>query len=323
MADGEVGKWGRWVRAVHDYYSKSWWWKYVWYHLLLATGPLLLGLAKFVPFLDTFFHKYPLLAVVAGAFPLIASPLKGWSEHLRKSDKPDSRAFAIMADEIDNIVGLKLNTLFKVIKKLEKIGFTSPGLALREAIQPDPQIRSIVEGIYKFFKAWLIYPLNKEVNIQVVLAHINNDRVDEWVYFLPNDRVPRSQPGDFKSKNCGFSRAVEQRRLVIVPDTSVEARKKGDRNYDAIHEQHETEAHSLLCYPIYDARFTTVPYVLSIRADEKNFFTDAARAGLQLVLEHFAKRILLEHYATRILEVTANDPKIQQSADISEDNIPA
>jgi hypothetical protein len=158
----------------------------------------------------------------------------------------------------------------------------------------------LAEGLHGFFDA-----IDKtDVSFKVTIASISDGVPIEWFYYTPQSEPPRTPMDVLQNPNSSICRAISTRRMVIIEDFKAEA-EKGKDGYYAVESDAEIDNGSLICYPIFDPRRGTVPYVLTVVADKKKHFLKQKKPIYQWVVERFVVRIKLEHHLEELKQKAA------------------
>lgn len=156
--------------------------------------------------------------------------------------------------------------------------------------QPEQQIALQAQGIHSFFSH--LYP---DVGIRVGIATIENGVPQDWLYWVPENKPPRSQIESLRAENSTLTTCIRNREMVIVENTQAEARKQNGACFIHTREGARDAECSLICEPVIDGYVDNIPYVVNIAADKKSVFLEKNRDLYQWMLGHFVLRMGLEH----------------------------
>lgn len=196
-------------------------------------------------------------------------------------ERPVDRKRERFAEEVNNFLRVKetnytTNKVFKAITK------------------PEDQSRLILEALETFFKHTY-----EGIEFKVGLMSIKNDQIDDWKYFLPRNKPPRTSLEDLRLKESTISRCIESMQTEIIPDVKKEiAKQKAGVTFTTRYIKGATsdkEEWSQICYPIISVTTKKVIYVITVAASKRNFFKQSELKNYEWVIEKFAIRLALEH----------------------------
>lgn len=231
-------------------------------------------------------------AIVAIVYQTVYKFLEGYSKSTNDKsevatrlvtalERPVDRKRERFAEEVDNFLRSEdakytTNKVFKAITK------------------PEEQSRLILEALETFFKHTY-----EGIDFKVGLMSIKNDEIDDWKYFLPRNRPPRTSLDDLKQKESTISRCIESMQTEIIPDVKKEIikQKQGVTSTTRYIKgaTSDKEDWSQICYPIISVTTKKVIYVITVAASKKNFFKQSEIKNFEWIFEKFAIRLALEH----------------------------
>jgi len=270
--------------------------------------PSVFGTAELYEPLDEFIKKNPLvwcLGVIA--WPIFCVYLS-YDYHRTRSKGVTPKELQELLESISNIVGRKIKRFSESIPKLRGKG---PGKAFSIITQPINQMEEIVEGVAKFFQVCTPSNGGKALKYRVVLAEMGNEHIKSFLVFYPFNRSPRSKVGQMQDERCGFSRAKSKKRIHIIEDFVNDNSKAGVKDFLVTDVTRAGEEGSMVCYPIIIKETGEIPYVLSVAVNQKKFFLNQDAGLYEIILEHFAERIVLEHYLLEIKRQVNKNSKDQ------------
>lgn len=196
-------------------------------------------------------------------------------------ERPVDKKRERFAEEVNNFLRLKdtkytTNKVFKAITK------------------PEDQSRLILEALETFFKHTY-----EGIDFKVGLMSVENNEIDDWKYFLPRNRPPRTSLEDLRRKESTISRCINSMQTEIIPDVKkeIENQREGVTSTTRYIKgaTSDKEDWSQICYPIISVTTKKVIYVITVAASKKNFFKQSELKNFEWVLEKFAIRLALEH----------------------------
>ena len=136
--------------------------------------------------------------------------------------------------------------------------------------------------------------ISTRTHFKVRLYTVVDWQVSTLMHFAPDNCPPETDVAILKNPNSAISHALRKRRLFIIQDIRAEAKKRSGRRYVPSHVDSADEGGSLICYPVYHVASKTVPYILTISADN-DYFHLSNKEFYDWVLGQFALRLNLEH----------------------------
>lgn len=253
--------------------------------------------------LKDYFSHHPLLLagtlfwptiVVVGSYVL--SKVADW---LSETGAPTAEELLVFINSLDTPVGRKLKRFGKAANRVRhSTTKEKPTAIFREITQPEEQIALLVEGLHVFF----LHGIEKKEQLKVTLAETSGGKFQRFAAFLPHSETPRTDASILQSNQSGISRAIENRDLVIIPDIAKELKKPAPRCVAGA--VGSDNAGSMICYPIVDNDLGGVPFVITVKYSEPNYFTPDGSRRYRYILQAFATRIALENRLLTIKEAT-------------------
>jgi len=211
------------------------------------------------------------------------------------SDGMKDTELSALFETIDRVVEAKATRFLECAKRIASGEKLAPGNVFTEITKPDQQILLLAVGLHSFFGAIDV----SDVRFKVTVADMDDDgKPVGWFCYQPLSDPPRTQIEVLREGNSAICRAAATRRLVIVEDFEKES-KKGKSGAYVLANRETVEEGSLLCYPVYDpamSKTKAVPYVITVVADRKRYFTRDKKALYEWMLKKFVVRLRLEHY---------------------------
>ena len=194
-----------------------------------------------------------------------------------------------LINSLDQIVGYKNNRFTNHSKNVD--GLTKEK-AFCEITQPKTQIEEIVRSICGFFNA--TQTKKTKSLIRVTLAEIQDGRVASVPLFFPSDEPLRASLADLNNSKSAILIAAKEREMVLIEDIKKELQKpvRKRRYFDTGNDQDNSG--SIICYPVYHAKNTAYPYVISIHSNEPRYFKNEFKQLYEHSLQRFALRLSVE-----------------------------
>lgn len=293
---------------MHDNFLRLWWVKYLLMPGIEAAPTTIAAL--YVGLGHTTFWASPkspgynsawlVLAASAGGGVLAAirSAVSEKGRQRVSSLKKEIRRLFRLIGQVRNIVTVKSVNIQKTIRNLDALKTVQNPvdvkLIFQALIQPDEQIKEIVNALHNYFSADTD-PSVETVRVSVMKWNDQRNHLEFTAHF-PYDRRPRSPDINFSDGNTIAGRAYFNRELVICENIRTDSRYKRLQEPD--------EDGSLLSYPVYDTETQKVALVINVSSAKPRRFRDTPeeRRVLAIPLQIFAERLLLEN---RLLEVKA------------------
>lgn len=294
----------RYILRIYHY----WWIQYLMAPLLLTVPPVLL--TKYVdnekfhtyiknnfPYTAEFLDEYYLFSIVLAAFytffilAIAKSILKR-----ANANGLDIDGLLILIKTLDGIVGQKDKRFGDYYKRRKE--FTKDNLFC-EITQPENQISEIVRGIWQLFEA----EKSKSTHnlIRVVLAEIKNEKIIDTSLYFPSDEPVIVSLEVLNNENSTLLTAYRLKKLIVIPNIQEELSKTESKS-KYIAAGTDDDFGSLICYPIVHNPTKTIPFIISIHCDEKNYFKKEFSDIYRHSLQRFALRLSLEYSLLLIKE---------------------
>ena len=192
---------------------------------------------------------------------------------------------------LNELVARKSERFFSTLEEVRKQPKDAAEI-FRTITKPDVQIERLVEGIWQYFN------FNRDRHepiVRVVLAEMGNKHITKYRVSLPADMPPKARTEDLQRDDCGFSAAKASRRILIIEDVGKEGKATRKSKFVSTSEDTTGAGGSMICWPVVCERLGEVPYVLSIYAPRRGYFTPSEERVYAYVLDMFSRRILLEY----------------------------
>lgn len=294
-------------RKLQSYHDKSWWVRWVLIPLIVYLPPAFIAawysIPTFAKEVTEFFPQnrqlqiqyladnYVLLWVL---IPVVWAPglIKiGQSIVTRNQSSVLSvDGLNYLMETIEDIVARKYKRFYKAIKNPD----LSRDQLFDEITQPQIQIEELVRGISHFFNIIRSEP-NKHALIRVTMVGVQNNAVSEILLHFPQDEAPRADISVLRNSQSAFSRALQDKRMIIIPDIAKELKKAPNKRRFAESPVMEDNLGSLICYPIRCRCSSEVPYVIAIHCEEPKYFSETFKELYEHTLARFETRINVEH----------------------------
>ncbi len=249
------------------------------------------GVQKHLPLIAGFVDGSPVMIIVLATIYFYSFPaFDRFVRAYNRNNGIDAGSALKLFKVLEEIVGAKDRRFGITTSKVVAGENISPDQAFDTITQPHQQIALLVQGVHTFFDA-----INsKNVKLRVSAVTIRDGAPDCWLYYWPTGDPPRTPIEILRSPDSSICTAVRKRKLVVIEDRQKETRNGGGHVWKDAGVDAGVEG-SLLCYPVWHHYTTTIPYVLTIVADEKGYFRNAQVELYEWILRHFAVRIGLEH----------------------------
>lgn len=220
----------------------------------------------------------------------------------------DNHLFTLM-HSLNQVVGVKKRRFDEVAQRLASSSETiTAEQVFTNITKPELQYREILFACWSSFVEWAGGPSSKFLVVQVILARMGPNHVEEFLDYYPSDREPRTMPKELQHEDSAFSRAKQRRSMVVVDAISQEREKpRGARDFH-FPETAEVDADTtgtILCYPVTEAG-VDVPLVLSVHINREHIGGDDpdVRRLWEHILHMFALRLSLEYRLTKLRDAT-------------------
>ncbi|MDT8387223.1 MAG: hypothetical protein RQ736_06890 [Thiogranum sp.] len=235
---------------------------------------------------------YPLLIIVSIALYLIIwnAIIAFIASYNKTEDGVDVEGLLTLFAVFEKIVGAKAKRFGACTRSIAKTDPSNASETFKTITQPDQQIALLANGLHAFFDSID----NEGVSFKVTIAVVEDNMPVDWFYFYPDSEPPRTAIESIQDPGSSISYCLERKRLVVIEDCEKEAAKGEDRHY-VPRLADEDEECSLICYPIIHHYTHTIPYVVTVVADKREYFKSSKRQFYTWIFNHFALRIGLEH----------------------------
>ncbi len=267
--------------------------KYIIVPIALALPPIVLHNAEVLGAIE-FFNSHKYIRAIFGFWPLTYFVLHFLYMKFRPQLDIDAVRLMTLLDIIDDIIGSKIERFGKHAKRiLDSDRHIEDAAIFREITQPSLQINHIVRGIWTFFRDELD---DKQIELKVALAKMDDKHITEFVCFYPNDKGPFSKIVDLRVDHCCFSRALQKSGIIVIDNLAKMANLPVERSDFVFtsEENRDTEG-SMICYPVRHRNLGNIPYVISVLVMKRNYFSIDYVKTYEFILDKFAKRIALEY----------------------------
>ncbi|MCK5125313.1 MAG: hypothetical protein KAR42_03565 [candidate division Zixibacteria bacterium] len=262
--------------------------------LILGVPPLLFAANSNIPFLKTFFDNHTTLATICIFWPVLYLLFHYFIEICKPRVTVDLEQLMSLFAAIDYIMGAKIERFGNEAKSiLSQQNMPTDDVIFQKITQPIKQIDKIVEFVWHFFRS---RTSDKNIDFRVALARMGEKHIEKYEFFQPMDDGPISTVEDLQNDCCGFSRAKQRGKIIIIPDIQLSAAESGEKcNFVITSEENKKKVGSMICYPIRHRNLNSIPYVLSISASKKGYFDIDNKETYEFILSKFAKRLSLEY----------------------------
>ena len=284
------------AKKLYALYESSPLFKYVAAPFLLVAVPMLVTsfyanpnvgdfVKQNVPLLAGFMKDNAgLMVILVGVYSTIFLGLAKWVMHKANHNDIKFDDLLILMKGIDKVVGAKQLRFEKCSENWED---TDAAKLFCVITQPSQQIQLLGVEICNLFNALD----TKKVNIQVLVAEIEANQVKNVVAF-PTDQAINCELKVLNNKNSSFMTALKKKDIIVVQDVAKESVKEKSRMFE-LNPDNADQKGSLICYPILFKN--TVVYVVSIFADQSEYFRNSNQQIYDFMLEPFGLRIKMEH----------------------------
>lgn len=235
-----------------------------------------------------------ILLILVWAYPSLlvglGSLITNWANK-NKEQMPAQYLFTLLSC-IDGVVGLKEKRFRDYAKELST-GKKAYGNETFLAItQPQTQIAELVRGICELFNS--LYPESNQKLIRVVLAQLNQGKVEKIPVHYPNDEDPVASLEVLNSQNSTIMTCFKQRKIIVVTSIKKEITKHHKKRRFNPSTPDNKEGGSIICYPIKWDK-SDIPFVLSIHCDHEGLFKERETPYYEFLLKRFELRLGLEY----------------------------
>ena len=193
-----------------------------------------------------------------------------------------------LMEALNSIVDQKADRFGNDLRSMRAVGNLGDKSTVFSTItKPDQQIFCIVNALHSFLEN-----IAPDIDFEVRLVEIEGGLAVNWYTFAPQNRAPQHEATEFQNSQSTIAVSLKKKKLVIIPDVQKESRKLTGRRYLMLDPE---DKGSIVCAPVYHGPTQTTPYVLSVKANRPNFFSQAKSDYYEWLLDHFLLRIRLEH----------------------------
>lgn len=284
----------KWVVKKYLIYYNSRFIRLVIIPIVFAAPPLLVQATAVNTGLKKFFDSHTTLSLWATLWPLGYILFQFIDFSFKEYLPVDTEKLMSLFKTIDKVLGSKIERFGEQAKKiLDSNKPVSGEVIFKRITQPKSQISKIANGIWYYFN---LEANSSDNRIRVAIAKMGDKYISDWMVFVPEDDGPVGQIEKYQVDECGFSRAKEKGKILIIPDIQKAAKETTKKcNYVIVSEELKDEEGSMICYPVKHRNLNDTPYVISVWSSEKNYFKLAHEKAYDFILNKFAKRIALEH----------------------------
>lgn len=216
-------------------------------------------------------------------------------DFLKHCSEPDSELarndVLRILESINVVVSSKRDRFLEEAKTHAKIP-KRPEHVFQAITKPEQQILLLIEAVKSVFE--IIF--NNNVSFRVGLMAVSNEKPIEWFVFSPREHPPSTGPEVLSAPTSTIMRALETRRMVIVPDVARELKKKNKDIRSFVKGNFGTrDEGAILAIPILCPNTREPIYVLSIFGDQALCLIESRRDLYAWILDHFISRLILEH----------------------------
>lgn len=244
--------------------------------------------------LQTFLSSEPSRVVILLSWSVIGAMLIQIADGLVRTftDRYVLQAYdlAVFMSAVDRIVGSKLGRFEKYTKSVHESTGITCSKAFQDITQPDSQIENIVRNLFMLFVT-----LTKDDTLNIVLAKIANRVPVAWIKFMPDDKYPDNAILQREPERCLFSQCARKKHCIVIPDIEKHLRDvpKAKQLFVPT-EPNNSNAGSIICYPIINDQTGDVIAALSIKSHKPYVINDYFDKKYDYMITSFIKRIRLE-----------------------------
>ena len=244
-------------------------------------------------------HPYWSIVIVTAYAIVVAASIQWLKKFIAEKDIAVVELLRLF-EVLEEVVGKKASRFGECAKNLcngKKL--LTPSEVFAEITKPDIQIALLAQAVYLFFDGID----KKSVSFRVSVLEIKAGVPSEWYTYYPVYSPPQTTIAKLKQKRSTVSHCLRTRDVFVVEDLQIEA-DKVDGHFVSGSAQQEEEG-SLVCYPVVNAFANDIPYVITVVADEKNYFLKRKKDLYKWFFKRFAIRIMLERNLLTIREKCA------------------
>lgn len=234
------------------------------------------------------------LLIVVWAYPSLlvglGSVIAGRANK-NKEQMPAQYLFTLLSC-LDGVVGLKEKRFRDYAKELNSGKKAGGEETFRTITQPQTQIAELIRGICELFNS--LYPESNQKLIRVVLAQLNQGKVEQIPVYYPNDEDPIASLEVLNSQSSTIMTCFRQRKIVVVPSIKKEIAKHHKKRRFNPSVPDSKEEGSIICYPVKWDKFD-IPFVISIHCDHDGLFKEGETQYYEFLLKRFELRLGLEY----------------------------
>jgi hypothetical protein len=283
------------LSAFKRLYLETWWAKGALGPLLGSAPAAALGYAAIDnDFLATL-AAHKLVALLLAISGLVLNIGRGLLDFVNTGHPISQRSLLLLLACIDHVVGRKMQRFGEFANKVSRNGSLqrlTRGEVFMTITKPEEQIQTITQQVWQYFYGIRSDP---DVEIRVVLARMGTRYIEAFESYVPADHPPRTPLSDLQNDKAGFSQALKDRRIVILPDVRSEASRVRGRFASTVAHDDDDDGGSLICWPVTCHHTQRIPFVISIYATRAQYFSNTKRKEYEYVLGVFSKRLTIEH----------------------------
>lgn len=244
--------------AFRKDWPPEWGWDFTW----LTTNPWLLGFALFTP----------------PAFGILRRLLRAI----------ESRGDKGRAELCERIAVAQTQLSLETAKDFERYGL---GRMSIEELK-DEVFHETVRNVAAVFGH--IAQSEDAVGIKVILGTVEKGVLtDIKKYRWPTAEPNRSHLNELQDKRSCFSRAIESKRIQVVPDIAREMLLGKKAKFVATHVEPSGGQGSLICFPVVGHNCGSVRYVVSVYSDKKRRFPKGDKAFFERTLKQLTSHLII------------------------------
>ena len=222
-------------------------------------------------------------------------------------DELTAKEYGLILRSLDEIAGNKMGRFGSLAADtFSATAAVDPDAIFQTITQPGTQISSLLNGIYLVFRldAEAAEP-NSSATICVTLARLHKGQFIDFEAWVPQHQPPTSKTRLLKNRESAIFYCATQRKPLIIGDLSKELKKRTGRRF-AQGAPGSSEEGSIIAYPVIHQATNSVPYVITVRSQNRNHFSPRLKERYRILLQPFALRISIEHSLAVLKEYHAS-----------------
>lgn len=286
------------TRRVLELVESKEWVKSILVPIIVLIPPSIIGGASFIPSLQKWLEAHLYSVCILIGWPVLTVCCSVWYQKNKPKKDLTTTELHSLLRTLAQVVGKKTHRFAAMAKDH---GNKRARDVFNAITRPDIQIEEIVAGIYKFFEATRPSSIPEhELKIRVLLGRMGPQHIKKFEVFYPPNDHPRSKIDQMQDPRCGFSRALQTKEIVVIPDKLAESNSGPDCCFLVTDKSRQLEEGSMICYPVIVEETGEIPYVISISTAQKSYFQKEHDKIYKSILSHFAQRITLEFHLQTI-----------------------